>query len=208
MGLTIHYSGGRAKSKEKIDECVAFLEDVAQKLPCQYQIVDERLTGILEDWSSPKSKQNGKPVSIQYKAVTLYLDEGSEPLCFGFDYNTLEFCSYFTYPADRRIGKGGFFCKTQYAKNFLQTHHLTCKLLQHVKDNYVRGLRVNDDGKYFGNWNQDQLKQTYKEWSGLISSVGRALDALSVSPDSDIEETIQQAVQEVHKDEILRKLLE
>jgi hypothetical protein len=208
MGLTVHYSGGRAASRDKIDECIAFLANVAQKLPCQYQIVDEKLTGILDDWSNPKSKQNGKPVSIEYKGISLFLDQGSEPLCFGFDYNTLEFCSYFTYRADGRLGKGGFFCKTQYAQNFLQTHHLTCKLLQRIQEKYVSDLKVSDDGEYFGNWDQDKLKVTFEEWSGIISAFGKAVDKLPAGSDSDIEQSIQKAAQEAHRAESLRKLLE
>ncbi len=206
MGLTIHYSNGKAQNREKVDACIEFLKDTAKRLPCEFERINQKLTGILEDWINPKNPKNGKPVSVIYKGIVLFLDEGSESLCFAFDYDTLEFCSYFVSPQDKRLVKTNFFCKTQYAKNFLQTHHTACKLLEFVKNNYVRGLRVSDEGEYFDKWNKRHLQKIYKEWSGLISSFGKALDKLEISQGSDIEQSIREAAKEVYKDEKLKKL--
>ena len=206
MGLTIHYSKGKIQSKDKIDSCIKSVEDIAGRLPCKYQLIDEQLTGILDDWANPKNPQNGKRVLVNYKGIILFLDEGSEPLSFSFDCDALEFCSYFIPPNSNELIKAGFFCKTQYAKNFLHTHHTACKFLEFIKKEFVSGLRVHDEGKYFGKWDRKLLKQTYEEWSGLISAFGKALDKLEFNPSQDIERGINQAAEEVYKDEKLKKL--
>ena len=202
MGLTIHYSGGKAKNRTTIDGCLEFLKDMAIRLPCKYLLIDETLTGELDDYSRPKSPNNGKRVIVKQKGIMLFLDQGSEPLTFNFDTDSLEFCHYFLCK-DGTIFKGGLFCKTQYAKNFMRTHHVACKLLEIVKKKYVTGLRVSDEGEYYGNWNKNKLAKTIEKWNGMIANFGAAMDKLSKKTGLKIEG----AGMEIYKDEKLKKLL-
>jgi hypothetical protein len=204
MGLTVHYSGGKAKSQAKIDDCLGFVQNVAEKLPCRFDIINQVLTGNLDDWQHPKNPQTGQLIKVHLKGILLWLDEGCEPLNFSFNYDSLEFCNYFKSSKNNVVNKAGFFCKTQFSKNFLLTHHIVCKLLEVIKENYVRGIKVNDDAQYFGNWDKEKLKNSYEEWTGLISSFGKALDTLDANVD--IEQSILQAAQKVQKDEKLKKL--
>ncbi len=192
MGLTIHYSQGKAKNRLKIDNCIAFLEDVARRLPCENNLIDETLTGLLDN----------SVVTVHQKGVILFLDEGSEPLTFVFDYDSLEFCQYFNFGNDGTIDKSGFFCKTQYAKNFLRTHHTACKLLETIKREYVRGLRVVDDAEYFGDWNKIKLEKTFERWNNIIVNFAETLNQLTEESGLKFEG----AGVELYKDQKLRKL--
>lgn len=207
MGLTIHYSNGKAKSLEKVNECLAFVEQVAKSIPCEYTVIDEQLTGILIDIPNKKNPQNGKNVTVRQKGIVVILDKGSEPFWCIFNTDTLEFCRHEQYPHDKKhVHKWGFFTKTQYAKNFLFAHTTICRLLETIKKQYVTGLKVEDEGEYFGKWDNAHLQKVYEEYSGLISSFGKALDKLKITPGDNIEKSIKKATEGVHRDEKLKKL--
>ncbi len=202
MGLTVHYSGGRAKSPEAMADCLEFLKDTAKRLPCKFVLIDEKFSGTLDDYRRPKNPNQGKLVTVKLKGIMLFLDEGSEPLTFTFDPDTLEFCHYLLCK-DGTILKGGGFCKTQFAKNFMRTHHTVCKLLEIVKKKYVTGLRVSDDGEYYGNWDKKKLVKTIERWNGVMATFGEAMDRLSKKTGLKIEG----AGMELYKDQKLKKLL-
>ncbi|HYV33300.1 MAG TPA: hypothetical protein VE973_00425, partial [Candidatus Limnocylindria bacterium] len=176
MGLTVHYSEGKAGDHSKIDDCVNFVREVAQRLPCRYEMVDAKLGGKLDDWLNPGNQMNGQLVTVRQKGIILFLDEGAEPLAIIFDYDTLEFCNYFISVKDGTLNKTGFFCKTQYAKNFLSTHHTVCKLLAILKTKYLPQLHVVDDGKYFGVWDMQRLVGTIERWDGIMANFAEIID--------------------------------
>jgi hypothetical protein len=176
MGLTVHYSKGKVQDRSNLDACINFLKDVARRLPCRYEMVDATLSAHLDDWLSPNNPKNGQLITVRQKGIILFLDEGVEPLPIIFDYSTLEFCNYFISVKDGMLNKTGFFCKTQYAKNFLRTHHTICKLLAILKTKYLPQLHVVDEGEYFGNWDMQKLAGTIERWNGLISNFGEILD--------------------------------
>ena len=203
MGLTIHYSGGRAKSPAEMEQCLEFLKDTAKRLPCRHVLIDETFTGILDDFRHKKNPKHGKRVTVKQKGIMLFLDDGSEPLAFTFDADTLEFCNYLLCK-DGSVLKGGVFCKTQFAKNFMRTHHTACKLLEAIKKEYVTGLRVSDEGEYFGNWNKNKLAKTIKKWNGMMINFAGLMAKAGKKSGLKIEG----AGMDLYKDEKLKKLLE
>ncbi len=204
MGLTVHYSNGQAKDRSKLDACIGFVKEVAERLPCRYEVVDTTLSAQLDDWLRPNNPKNGQLVTVRQKGIILFLDEGAEPLTITFDYDTLEFCNYFISVKDGTLNKTGFFCKTQYAKNFLRTHHTACKLLAILKAKYLPQLHVVDEGEYFGTWDMQKLAGTIEEWNSLIANFAENIS--KAAKDTGLK--FEGAGMELYKDIKLKKMFE
>ena len=184
MGLTIHYSGGQALSRAKIDELINSLCRIAKGQKWQYWTVEKTYEDIYQTrFEKGKNNSTGRIVServkdepeVVYKAFFANIDEGCETFEIGFNYRTLECAYYYRYPHMKHTEKTGFFCKTQYSKDFIGTHHTICMLLDHIKTYYVPDLEVHDEGGYFGKWDKKALGAEIKEWNAMIRGVGEQL---------------------------------
>ncbi len=147
MGLTIHHGKGKAESREKIDELFKSLTNIAKIAKWEYW-TDKKD----EDWRGEK---------MNYYAFLTNIDEGCETFEIAFNLDTLE------------LQRG--FCKTQYSKDFIKTHHTVCQLLQMIKDDYIKDIEVSDEGDYFGNWDKTKLGAEGKKWDKMIEDVGNLL---------------------------------
>ena len=183
MGLTIHYSGGQAESPAKIAELITSLCRIARNQKWKYWTEKKTYKDIYR--TTYEKPQNGmgrivsQPVKdekeVVYKAFFANIDEGCETFEIGFNLQTLECAYYYRYPHMKHTEKSGFFCKTQYSKDFINTHHTICLLLDHIKTYYVPDLKVHDEGEYFGKWDRKALGAEIKEWDKMIKDVGEML---------------------------------
>lgn len=174
MGLTIHYSGGKADSQKKIDELLSRLSDIAKIAKWDYWLENEKKDNV--QGRNKNDSENGK--SVNYKSFCANIDEGCETFEIGFNYDTLECANYYRYKSMDYTQKSGFSCKTQYSKDFVTTHHTICQLLEMIKTEYIKDLSVSDEGGYFGNWDKEALGTEIKEWDKMIKGVGKMLGAV------------------------------
>lgn len=158
MGLTIHYGGGKAASREKIKECLDALEEVAK-------------VSKWEHWRSADKKHDymtGNEIE-NYEEVGMNIDPGCESFVVGFNKDTLACVHHF--------------CKTQYSDDFIGTHHKICKLLELIKTTWVNDLEVHDEGNYYGHWDKEELSKEVQKWHAMIMSVTTQLQKAGFTVD-------------------------
>ena len=183
MGLTIYYAGGRANSRKEIDELFDYLCRIASKQGWDYEIKTRlfkgNITGYVLDSKNGECREKSiaKDRTVFYKVFYANIDEGCETFRIGFDYESLDCAQFYQLSdMDRKIQKGGFFCKTQYSQHFLDTHHAICIILDYIKSHHVAGLEVVDEGGYYGNWDKEALEIEYEKWSDLMDCFGDGLE--------------------------------
>jgi hypothetical protein len=157
MGLTFHYTG-RISEDALIDKMTAEVEDISRSLGWKYDIIDDdKLKGIL------LSPENCDPLSLTFapngrlcSIVSVMVNEPDDP---------------FYYYA---------FTKTQFAGP--DTHIALLKLLHYLSNKYFSEIEVNDEGLYWGTWDEKILLEQFTKYNSALNAVTTALSGLKTQP--------------------------
>jgi hypothetical protein len=157
MGLTFHYTG-RIRQYALINKMTAEAEDISRSLGWKYNIIDDdKLKGILlsPERSDPLSltfAPNGRLCSI----LSVMVNEPDDP---------------FYYSA---------FTKTQFAGP--DTHIALLKLLHYISNKYFSEIEVNDEGLYWGAWDEKILLEQFAKYNYALNAVTAALSGMKAVP--------------------------
>ena len=125
--------------------------------------------------------------------------EGSEPLILGLArYPAVVEHEVKGVPDQFETGLGvGWhwqgFCKTQYAslpehggdEHFIQTHLGFCRLLDTIAGDGMT-LKVQDDGGYWDDRDEEKLRREIRRWNGLVASIGGRMKDSGLQAESPI----------------------
>jgi hypothetical protein len=74
--------------------------------------------------------------------------------------------------------------KTQFAGP--DTHIALMKLLKYLKEKYIHNLEVNDEGSYWGEWDQEILLSQFEKYNMAFDMVTEALSGFKSKPGEDV----------------------
>lgn len=173
MGLTIHYGGGNI-GKKSINEVLDRLENIAKFAGWEVRRHAEVMAGTVKDFMTGEIIE--KKALFGYRGIIINLP-GCESFELAFNARTGDVAKYYKDKPGVLLHSKNFFCKTQFANNFAESHHAICLMLDMVKTEYVPGLEVSDEGGYFGTWDPATLEINKAEFDRIIDQVGAALQS-------------------------------
>ena len=154
MGLSIHYSG-RIKDVELIPVLVEEVRDVCSSFGWTHHLFnDENFQGIC--FSPPECE----PVFLTFTNST----ELACPIRWQYKIEPVNVIS----------------TKTQYAG--MDVHIALLKLLKYLKEKYFAVFDLDDEGGYWGKWDEAILQRQFDRYNFLVNAVADALRDFKSAP--------------------------
>jgi hypothetical protein len=172
VGVTIHYSG-QLDDPGRLSELLLGVEHFCFKRGWAYRKVDERIIGqaerfIFNEVDASGQLDDGTPINWQdvycdtevsdvddhIRGLTIDVHPDCETVHLLFNRQGL-LKRYEPQAPGYYTEWGYFFVKTQFAP--IEVHIAVCELLRFVKDNYMPGLEVRDEGWYWETGDREKL---------------------------------------------------
>lgn len=172
MGVTIHYSG-RLDDPARLSELLLGVQHFCFKRGWAYREADERIIGQAErlvfnevdvsgqlddgtpvDWKDVYCDTEVFAVDEHIRGLSIDVHPDCETVHLSFNRQGL-LKSYEPQAPGYYTEQGYFFVKTQFAP--VEVHIAICELLRFVKDNYMPGLKVRDEGGYWQTGDREKL---------------------------------------------------
>lgn len=172
MGVTIHYRG-QLDDPGRLPELLLGVKHFCFKRGWAYREVDERIIGQAErltfnEVDASGQLEDGTPVEwkdVYYDTEVLDVDDHIRGLIIDVhpDCETVHLLfnrqgllrNYAPQAPGYYTEQEYFFVKTQFAP--IEVHVAICELLRFVKDNYMPGLEVTDEGWYWETGDRERL---------------------------------------------------
>ena len=172
MGVTIHYSG-QVDDPGRLTELLLGVEHFCFKRGWAYRQVDERIIGqaerlVFNEVDVSGQLEDGTPINWQDVHCDtevsdvddhirgLIIDVHPDCETVHLLFNRLGLLrSYAPQAPGYYTEQEYFFVKTQFAP--IEVHVAICELLRFVKDNYISGLKVTDEGEYWDTGDREKL---------------------------------------------------
>lgn len=172
MGVTIHYSG-QLDDPGRLPELLLGVEHFCFKRGWAYRQVDERIIGQAErfvfnevdvsgqlddgtpiNWQDVHCDTEVSDVDDHIRGLIIDVHPDCETVLLLFNRLGL-LRNYAPQAPGYYTEQKYFFVKTQFAP--IEVHVAICELLRFVKDNYMPGLEVRDEGEYWETGDRDKL---------------------------------------------------
>lgn len=172
MGITIHYKG-QLDDPARLPELLLGVKHFCFKRDWAYREIDERIIGqaerlIFNEVDASGQLEDSTPVEwkdVYYDTEVLDVDDHIRGLIIDVhpDCETVHLLfnrqgllrSYAPQSPGYYTEQQYFFAKTQFAP--IEVHVAICELLRFVKDNYMPGLKVTDEGWYWETGDREKL---------------------------------------------------
>lgn len=172
MGITIHYSG-QLDDPTRLSELLLGVKHFCFKRGWAYREADERIIGraerlVFNEVDVSGQLDDGTPINwqdVHYDTEVLDVDDHIRGLIIDVhpDCETVHLLfnrqgllrSYDPQAPGYYTEQEYFFVKTQFAP--IEVHIAICELLRFVKDNYMPGLKVTDEGWYWETGDREKL---------------------------------------------------
>jgi hypothetical protein len=175
MGLSVHYSG-KIKSYPLINLLVEEVKDICGSMKWNYGVMDAGQSTLKP--GDVAKKYTPKDV----KGICFTPDECETIALTFLPDNTLCCPAKLTCydPESNDLMIEWISVKTQFAG--IQTHIAVLKLLQYLKEKYFESFELDDEGEYWGVWNEEILQRRFDTYNFLLNSVAEALSNIPAIP--------------------------
>lgn len=195
MGLTIHYRGC-FKKEASLKEMIEEVEDISKIYNWDYHIFENAFPKNSFD----ESTHDGKLYGI------CFTPPGSETVCLSFLSNGKMSgpVQLQLYGNSKNKKEQAFlyhlFVKTQFAGS--EIHMLLIHLLKYLNTKYFSNFKVDDEGHYWETENKELLRDTFKQYTGLLNSFSSLLEHIPQTEGESLEsflERLAKLVQDKNK---------
>jgi hypothetical protein len=189
MGLSIHYQGN-IKNYALIGALTAEVEDICHSLNWPFQVFDteksELQPGETAEKYTPHDVMGISFTPAESETVFLtFLPDGR--LC-----SPLKLIYYD--PATNDLMIEVIHTKTQYAGP--DTHIAILKLLDYLSKKYFASFELNDEGGYWGTWDEAILLAQFARYNFIVDQMRTALSDVKLAPGESIE-TLAERIEEI-----------
>jgi hypothetical protein len=191
MGLSIHY-WGEIKDYGLIDAMTAEVEDICKSLNWPYQVFDTKKSKLKPGETAKKyTPHNVKGISFtapeSETAFLTFLPDAT--LCCPAK------LIYYD-PATNDLMIEVIHVKTQFAGQ--DTHIAILKLLDYLKEKYFESFELNDEGYYWGKWDEKVLLSQFVRYNFILDKVATALADVKLAP-GESAESLGDRIEEILK---------
>jgi len=191
MGLSIHY-WGKIKDYGLIDDLTTEVEDICKSLNWRYQVFDTKKSKL------KPGQKNKKYIPHDVKGISITPPECETAFLTFLPDGTLCCPVKLIYydPVTNDLMIEATSVKTQFAGP--DTHIALLKLLHFLKEKYFESFEVNDEGDYWGKWDEKILLSQFTRYNFLLDKVATALQNVKLAP-GETAESLGDRIEEILK---------
>lgn len=201
MGITIYYRGA-IEDLSLIEPIQRALAEFCQSMNWKYRLWNEDQNKRFNAKLVPTPKGAEIKGHIPLRGISIESDPDNETLniLFNPEGRLSSFMQeILIHEGSLTWERAWLFVKTQFGA--VDAHIAIIKLLQYLKQSYIPGLEVKDEGEYWETADKEQLIARRGFIFGKMAQVEKALSAVEFDHDPTKEEVIQKI------DEVIRKLM-
>ena len=190
MGLSIHYQG-KIKDYAIINEMMEELADICKTMNWRFQLFEPK-----NPYQKLSKEKFPKYTALDVKGIA-FTPENCETVSLTFLPSDelvcpakLVFYDHLTNDLMIEI----ISVKTQYAGPEL--HIALLKLLQYISKKYFASFILDDEGEYWGKWDEKHFYKKFARYDFLVNSVTKAVEGLDIKP-GDTPDTILAKIESI-----------
>ena len=181
MGLSIHYQG-KIKDYALIDEIVAEVTDICKSMGWKYYLMD-----VNEKEKTKITSPHVRYTPEDVKGIT-FSPEECEPIILTFlpDGNLVCWIKLIHYDhLTNDLAIEWVHTKTQFAGP--DTHIAVVKLLYYLSDKYFSFFELDDEGLYWGTWDEKILLTQFAKYNFYLDKLTKVFENMESKPGETVE---------------------